>query len=489
LCSFAEAATLTAMNFCRLALGLLIFSAIPNATHAGLSISNFESRATVRYPVVLLRGKGIPQQSGKDATAIEVENLSAHSDRSTRKLLGQARDGKFKALAELVPGRNELRLKAAGESLHFILNYEPQTNPHYVRVVWMTDKDGDTDFAAPDDSVTQDYAARLDTAAKLMQCFTAERMHESGLGRRTFRLELDDEGKVVVHKFAAPKSAADYYAMEDSPWWGEVNRWINRQHGDPMAKNMVLAAFTRKDPESGKMLGHTALGGGNLGLFGSASVFSWPRSLNEVGSAFLDARKVDPTKVHDDSAGRHTWLGCASTTMGATLHEMGHTFGLPHCTDRFGIMTRGFDYLNRFFTLYEPPSGRRLKPFEFEPEDEAKFADVSSSYLRWSRWFTLDDSPSTSDPPDATPRISFDEKTKRFTIESASPVRWLGFWPDDRVAAHRDIPQGVEQKKISLSLAECEAELGPGHTLSRLSVMAENGLGVTLRFVETRKRE
>ena len=472
----------------RFAIGLLLLAAIQNTAHAELSISNFESEAVVRYPVVLLRGEGVPQQPGK-AAIIEVENLSAPAERTTRKLLGQARDGKFKALAELIPGANTLRVSAAGKSLVFILNYEPQTNPHYVRVIWMTDKDGDTDFAVPDDSVTQDYAARLDTAAKLMQCFTAERMHESGHGRRTFRLEFDDDGKVIVHKLAAPKSAADYYAMEGGPWWGEVNRWINRQHGDPMAKNMVLAAFTRKDPDSGKMLAHTALGGGNLGLFGSASVFSWPRSLNDAGSAFLDVRKVDPKQVHDDSAGRHTWWGCASTTMGATLHEMGHTFGLPHCTDRFGIMTRGFDYLNRFFTLHEPASGRRLKPFLFTPTDEAKFADVSSSYLRWSRWFSLDDSPSASDPPNAQPKVSFDEKTKRFTVESVSPIRWLGFWQDDRVAAHRDIPPGVEQNKLSLSLAECEAELGPDQKLTRLSVMAENGRGVTLRFVTTKKEE
>ena len=252
---------------------------------------------------------------------------------------------------------------------------------------------------------------------------------------------------------------------------------------------MVLAAFTRKDPESGKMLAHTALGGGNLGLFGSASVFSWPRSLNDAGPAFLDARKVDPKQVHDDSAGRHTWWGCASTTIGATLHEMGHTFGLPHCTDRFGIMTRGFDYFNRFFNLHEPPSGRRLKPFAFGSADEARFADVSSSYLRWSRWFTLDDSPPANDPPNAQPKISFDKKNKRFAIESVSPIRWLGFWREDRVAAHRDIPAGIEQHRLSLSLAECEAELGPEHKLTRLSVMAENGRSVTLRFVETKKQE
>ncbi len=466
-------------------MALVCFAFVAGAisARAELKIANHKDQSTVRYPVVLLRGSGVPKPSAKKELLLHVENLS--SDRASRKMLGQVREGKFKALAELIPGNNLLRITADGESTELTIRYSPQTNANYVRVIWMTDSAGDPDFATPNDDDPQDYVARLDTAAKLMQCFTAERMHDSGYGRRTFQLELDDDGKVIVHTLAAPLRAQDYYSMQDDEWWQSTRQWLNKKQPDPKAKNLVLAAFTRKDPESGKMLAHTALGGGDLGLFGSASVFSWPCSLPKTCDAFLNPGRVDPSRVHDDSSGRNTHWGAASTTIGATLHEMYHTFGLPHCRDRFGIMTRGFDYFNRFVTFHEPPSARRMKPFTFDPGQEAHLSKVSASFLRWSPWFRLNEKADNIDDPDSDPIITFDPKSKRFSIASESPIRWLGFWRDDTLAVHREIPTGVKLHNLSLSLAECEVELSPEHRLSRLTALAENGRAVTLRFVGT----
>ena len=55
---------------------------------------------------------------------------------------------------------------------------------------------GDTTYDAPDPKEDQDYRARLDTAMKLLQCFTADRMHAHGHGRRTFHIW---DGKVISH--------------------------------------------------------------------------------------------------------------------------------------------------------------------------------------------------------------------------------------------------------------------------------------------------
>jgi len=454
---------------------------------ADLRITNYKDRSTVRHPVVLLRGNGVAESKAKDQTPLFLENLS--SDRPSRKMRGQVRSGNFKALAELIPGNNLLQLSAGDSSIELTIRYRPQSNANYVRVIWMTDSEGDTRFATPNDDDPQDYSARLDTAAKLMQCFTAERMYDSGHGRRTFQLELDAAGKVVIHTLAAPQKARDYHLMEGADWWQETRAWLNREYPDPLAKNLVLAAFTRKDLQSGKMLSHTALGGGDLGLFGSASIFSWPRSLPEACDAFLNSERIDPTRVHDDSSGRGTYWGAASTTIGATLHEMYHTFGLPHCRDRFAIMTRGFDYLNRFFTFEEPASARRLKPFAFDPGKQARIAEVSASYLRWSPWFRLDEKADDIEDADSDPVISFDPRSKRFSLAAESPIRWLGFWHDDTLASHRDIPVGVALHNLSLSLAECEAELGPENRLSRLTALSENGRAVTLRFVGTKSND
>jgi hypothetical protein len=428
---------------------------------AEISIANHQHKSTVRYPVVLLRGTVDVDSKELTVRVSGVETASTvvrHGDR-------------FKALVELKQGRNVIDVKTEDDRHSIEIGYQPQTNPHYVRVIWMTDSEGDTTFAAPSDDVPQDYAARLRTAAQLMQTFTAERMHDLGFGRRTFRLERDSDGQIIVHTLKAPKKAEYYYGLQDGPWWSETYRWLNQEHDDPFAKNIVLAAFTRKDPETGRMKAHTALGGGNLGLFGSASVFSCPRSIPDDVGVFHDATRVDPTRVHDDSVGRSTNWGLASTTIGATLHEMGHTFGLPHCKDRFGIMTRGFDHFNRVFTFVEPPSGRNREERVFTPKEEAYFAPISASYLQWSRWFQLDEQEPASNE---RPRIVIDEEAKRVTVTADSGVAWIGFWVGPDVYSHREFKDELPQK-IEISFEEI-GKLIDGKTLSHVTTISANGL-------------
>ena len=46
---------------------------------------------------------------------------------------------------------------------------------------------------------------------------------------------------------------------------------------------------------------------------------------------------------------RGTYGGCFATTLGAMVHELGHTLDLGHTEN--GIMARGFDVMDRFFTI------------------------------------------------------------------------------------------------------------------------------------------
>ena len=425
---------------------LALLLAIASAAHAEITVTNHQDRSTVRYPVILLRGT-VPN----DADTLEVRVSGAQSESKA-----VHHEGRFKSLVELREGRNVIDLTAGEESHSIEVNYEPQTNPFYVRLIWMTDIDGDTTFATPSGDVPQDYEARLRTAAQLMQTFTAERMHDLGFGRRTFRLERDADGQIVVHTFKAPKKAEYYYGLQNNPWWFETVRWLNREHDDPYAKNMVLAAFTRKDPDTGRMKAHTALGGNNLGLFGSASVFSWPRTISETFDVFQDATRVDPTRIHDDSIGRSTHWALASTTIGATLHEMVHTFGLMHCADRFGIMKRGFDHFNRFFTLVEPASARSAQQRSFSADEEAYFAPISASNLRWSPWLQLDEQePPTENPP----RIVVDMEARTVTVKAESGVAWIGCSAGFDVLGHRSF-QEERPKEVQLSFDEIEKLLG-----------------------------
>lgn len=436
-----------------------------NRADAGeLEVVNHRSDSIVRYPVILLRGT-LPEH----VRQLLVTNENATPD--TPDVVPTVSKGRFKALVTLAAGENLIQLQAGDDVLKLALTYKPQTNPYYVRLVWMTDNTGDTTFATPTDDVPQDYEARLRTAAQLMQTFTAERMHDLGFGRKTFRLERDGTGQIIVHTLKAPEPADHYYKLGDSnSWWRDVYRWLNKEHPDPYAKNIVLAAYTRKDPDTGKLKGHTALGGGNLGLFGSGSVFCWPRDISTALDAFADDAKVDPKKVHEDSAGRGTYWAVASTTIGATLHEMGHTFGLPHCTDGLGIMTRGFDHFHRVFTFFDPPSGHNRSTKYFTEKEEAYFAPISASFLQWSRWFQLDHTENTDD---SRPQINVDRDKQVVRVKAKAGVRWVGLWVGSEIYAYREFKDSASGE-VEIPMDEV-SKLLDGKPLSTVTAISANG--------------
>lgn len=49
---------------------------------------------------------------------------------------------------------------------------------------------------------------------------------------------------------------------------------------------------------------YVALGGGGLALFGSASFYTWPTSVEEIDKKFQDQTLVDKTRFLDDSGYR-----------------------------------------------------------------------------------------------------------------------------------------------------------------------------------------
>ncbi len=356
------------------------------SSFGALKVENLKDGEELRYSVPILRGA-----LSNDATAISLVNTS--SKRSTRDMTGLVYKGQFKILADLVPGTNNLVLKTdkpGDGELAFSLVFKPQTNPYFVRAIYLTDSTGDTTYQTPLADDPQDYKGKLSTALLIMQSFTAERLNDLGFGRRTFKLELDDSGCVVVHDFKCPAPAETYYAMNDQAWYASMASKLAPLYPTKLAKNFVVAAYTRWDPVAKKAKAHTALGGGGQGLFGGASLYAWPRRLQDVQSAFMNPTRVDKEKVMDDSAFRNTFWGVASTTIGACLHEVGHAFGLPHTREPLDIMTRGFDRFNRAFTFVDPPSGVNKVARDFPPDKIGCFAPISAAYLAANRWFALD---------------------------------------------------------------------------------------------------
>jgi hypothetical protein len=287
----------------------------------------------------------------------------------------------------------------------------------------MTDSTGSTLYQTPRKDDPQNYRERLGTALRLMQTMTAERMHDHGFSRRTFHIEQDAAGQVKVHLFKGKKSAEEYYRLPDQAWYREVAAEVEKEHPTGKAKNVVIAAYTRFDPKTGKTRGHTALGGGGQGLFGSGNLFTWPDSIAAAQAAFMDTTPIDHKEFLSDSVGRHTYWGAAATTIGATLHELGHAFGLPHSNDRFDIMTRGFDHFNRVFTFVDPGSAANRQPIEFADCDVAAFAPISAAALVTSPWFALD-KPAAAGPNEI--QVVFDRKQQKIVATSPLGVRYVG---------------------------------------------------------------
>ena len=348
--------------------------------------TNYAGGETIRYPVPLIRGT----LAKKTLTSVEVINQS--SNRDTARMVCLAYDGRFKALTELVPGKNRIVIRAGQASAALELTYKPQTNPYVARIVYAVDSTGDTTYQTPFPKDAQDYAGKLGTMMLMMQTFTAERLNDLGMGRRTFNLELDEKGKVKIHILKCDKTAQGIYTMAGGrgQLYSYINGQLNANLPDPKAKNVVIPAFSRFNPETLHNMAYTALGGGNLALFGGSNMYCYPSRLADVQKAFMDATVIDTAHYSSDSVGRHAFWANASTSIGATLHELGHTFGLPHCRDGFGIMSRGGDLFSRFWVLREAPAKGKTGLSDFEEQKSAHWTLASAAFLRATRWFSLD---------------------------------------------------------------------------------------------------
>lgn len=378
-----------------------------------ISSTNYSDGAIVRHPVPLIRGT----LTDTALTSVTVVNTS--SDRKSRQIGGLAHKGSFKALTELVPGVNKLVIRAGGHEFPLTLYYRPQTNPYVVRVFYLTDSTGNTEYQSPVENDSQDYRGKLDTAMKLMQTFTAERMNDLGFGRVTFNLEFEKDGRVKVHTLKAEHKAEHYQKMDGLQLWSYSGRLVSRRMPHPRTKNLVVPAFTRFDPNTGRVYAHTALGGGTLALFGGGNLFTWPDSLADAQKAFMDTRMIDKDKFFSDSVGRHTFWAAASTTIGAALHELGHTLGLPHSNQRHDIMTRGFDRFNRVFTLVEPPHAHSKEQYEFKEDDTACWAPPSAAWLKFSRWFAID---AKNFEEENRTLITMDRDSRKIRVESVHGI-------------------------------------------------------------------
>ena len=166
-------------------------------------------------------------------------------------------------------------------------------SPEYVaRVIYFVPNDRE-----PDPNMDE----KLDIQMKDAQQFYADQMEVHGFGRKTFRLETDD-GNAKVHQVNGKFSDAYYLS---TPWmvWGEIEEQFD------MSKNIYYVALdtTPQHWDSDTF-------GGRLGGIGFGDSHS--------GRTLIPAAPIRglPYSLFGD----------------ATIHELGHAFGLLHDKRRNG---------------------------------------------------------------------------------------------------------------------------------------------------------
>jgi len=415
---------------------------------ASITIENIRSGETLRYPVALLRG------SASNGAALQAHNLDNRSPDGTNS--APVENGHFKVLVELKPGKNRVQLRAGADRKEISIQYLPATTPYRLNAVYVTAAEGVTDYITQKPNDKQNFRDKLDTALKLMQTFTAERLNDVGLGRKTFNLEFDAVGKVVVHVVKYPSPAATLLTKNGNQLYDLFYDWIDRQFSMQTNKNVVLMAFTDYDPVKKIARGHTALGGGGQGLFSVNSMCSWPDNIRDVQRAFSDASRVDDTKIADDTAYRGTLWSLASTGIGATLHEMGHTLGLPHSPDGESIMSRGFDHFNRAFTVTEAPSNEHRTTLAFRDDQIAYWDPPFAARLSVHQWLQPDPVKLKTDTP---PTVTLSADGETLIVRAPYGIRCVEFAPPDiesqpRTRRHFDIFTTSEPTDKRYSRAE-----------------------------------
>lgn len=218
--------------------------------------------------------------------------------------------------------------------------------------------------------------------------------------------------------------------------------------------------FTRYDSATQKSFGHTALGGGSFGLFGSGSMRYWPASVADAQRAFSDVTVIDPKRSFDDSGLRFRAWANASTTIGAMMHEMGHTFGLPHTTDRRCIMSRGFDQFSSALFGTEPgPNG------EAKERTGSYWDPVHTARLSLNPYFQPDRPRSQA----AVPPIIKREGDK-VTLSSREGLKLVCVWQDDKP----NWSQPLSGTSATFNLTELKKKIG-GDKIHIVAVSASGG--------------
>ncbi|KAK9894192.1 hypothetical protein P389DRAFT_198278 [Cystobasidium minutum MCA 4210] len=375
-------------------------------------LENIDDNEEVYSSLVLVTGRAGPVDTHFDGQIIVDSRPQAGNAYQAQ--AWPVTDSYFKALVPLDPGANNVTFtfvppsewqQHAGSSsslekknsTSITVTYQPLAQNPPLHLVILAASDSPLTIDCPPErrghQDTYDaLVAKFQLWAYMCQAFTAEQCRRNDLGRRPFALEEYDgpdniesypakikRRRPYVHFIRSTHSLQEFRSRDCAQQCKNAKRAgamhefateaLNHPSAPPCFRNpngayvAVLTIDAHWDPTQKLLLAHAALGAGGpvspgnkIGVFGSHSCWSWPRSLPEVVPAFLDCTDVDERHVVNDLGNIGTAWETLNVGHGAFIHEVGHALNLPH--HKTGIMARGYHEWNRAFMTNEARSKR-----------------------------------------------------------------------------------------------------------------------------------
>ncbi|XP_031625190.1 putative zinc metalloproteinase YIL108W [Contarinia nasturtii] len=298
------------------------------------------------YSIVLIRGQIINYNHRMGVTHLQIDNENITSCIESAEI---TTDGKFKVAVELAPGMNHLTFQFCCVTNAIALVFNQRKNPHYLlRIFYIICQNHDGHFQTKNnaDNSIECACEKINLAIRMVQCLYAEMMTKNGFARKTFEF-------VKCVPFYSSLSIAEARQWDQNQLWKHHAKEILAQENDTQHRYKYFGILASTLCENGTIKGNTALGCGDVALFGSGTMHAWPMKFAEIQRCFQDDTLVDGKLLMNDSNGRNSIGGCYATALGSLTHEIGHIFDLGHSRD--GVMGNDIDYVNRMFTIEKNP--------------------------------------------------------------------------------------------------------------------------------------
>ncbi|CAB5334750.1 uncharacterized protein OCT59_005527 [Rhizophagus irregularis] len=478
-----------------------------NSTYAPVII-NIENGESVHQRILLVYGRAGPQDVEFESN-ITVEHHSDNFPSTT----WQVFNSHFKCLVHLDPGLNDIKFILDTESFsadlqplitNFQVNYIPLLQNPPIHLAILVAKDSNETIDAPDEKKPDDckleaVKAKFRCSGYLWQAFTAEQMNRHGFGRRVFRLDEEWTKDTLSNQDVKLRQTAKIYIIrssytleqildpeiaQQSPTRVDDKKDLYaifleslKEYGPPFDKQcyvagLILDSHYDNSPNMKYIRGHAALGGGHeniqLGIFGSHLTHAWPKHLEDVCSCFQEAISIDENKLANDAGECGTWWKCCNIGIGAFLHEVGHSLGSPHTPS--GIMLRGFNNLNRTFTVKEPNNPSPITPSD---EEGAHWHRCDAVRYRYHPCFRL-----PLDPPISKSlnniSATFWILDDLLLIKCPAGISLIEFYVEDNILGYIDYVENY-QTETTLEISEIKEKYGgDNNNVIKLKVVARN---------------